>query len=129
MYPPWNADRHFTKQYYGWLEDISRYEGENRAIANHARIATIIDHLKGPMNQHLMLKVTNTTTLDEVHGWNSNYFNNIYIGVDEDNTVGGLHDQPKQPPNNPYNHWNTNRWKPWKSRGKRKGGKQKKCQC
>eukprot|EP00971_Amphidinium_carterae_P094156 1863565-Amphidinium_carterae.5 len=88
MSPQWNADKHFTnmKQYYRWLEDINRYESENEAIADHVKIATIINHLKGPINQHLMLRVTNTTTFDEVHGWISNYFNSIYIGVDEEQT-------------------------------------------
>eukprot|EP00971_Amphidinium_carterae_P170933 3387563-Amphidinium_carterae.1 len=65
MSPQWNADKHFTKQYYRWLEDINRYESENGAIADHVKIATIIHHLKGPINQHLMLRVTNTTTFDE----------------------------------------------------------------
>eukprot|EP00971_Amphidinium_carterae_P264248 5242207-Amphidinium_carterae.1 len=69
------------------------------------------------------------TTFDEVHGWISNYFNSIYVGVDEDNTVGGLHDQPQQPPNNPYNRWKNYPWEPWKCRGgKDKGGKDKKKQ-
>eukprot|EP00971_Amphidinium_carterae_P088500 1751095-Amphidinium_carterae.1 len=29
MSPQWNADKHFTKQYYWWLEDINRYESES----------------------------------------------------------------------------------------------------
>eukprot|EP00971_Amphidinium_carterae_P052728 1038138-Amphidinium_carterae.1 len=33
--PQWNAEKHFTKQYYRWLEDINRYESENGAIADH----------------------------------------------------------------------------------------------
>eukprot|EP00971_Amphidinium_carterae_P314517 6251724-Amphidinium_carterae.1 len=33
--PQWNAEKHFTKQYYKWLEDINRYESENGAIADH----------------------------------------------------------------------------------------------
>eukprot|EP00971_Amphidinium_carterae_P254639 5055132-Amphidinium_carterae.1 len=73
-----------------WLEDINRYESENRAIADHVKTTTILNHLKGPMNQHLTLKVTNTTTFDEAHGCMNNFFNSIYIGVEEDNTVGGI---------------------------------------
>eukprot|EP00971_Amphidinium_carterae_P011750 231384-Amphidinium_carterae.1 len=52
-------------EYEEWLEDINRYESENGAIADHVKIATIINHLKGPINQHLMLKVNNTTTFEE----------------------------------------------------------------
>eukprot|EP00971_Amphidinium_carterae_P240321 4771157-Amphidinium_carterae.1 len=65
MSPQWNAEKHFTKQYNRWLEDINRYESENGAIADHVKIATIINHLKEPINQHLMLKVDNTTTIPD----------------------------------------------------------------
>eukprot|EP00971_Amphidinium_carterae_P056764 1122204-Amphidinium_carterae.2 len=111
----------FTKQYYRWLEDINRYESENGDIADHVKIATVINDqsLEGAYLS-ILLKVTNTTTFDEVHGWISNY---IYIGVEDDNTVGGIDDQspPKRPPYKPW--WN-NRYN--KRQGKDKGkGKDK----
>eukprot|EP00971_Amphidinium_carterae_P335926 6472018-Amphidinium_carterae.3 len=65
-----------------------------------------------------MLRVTNTTTFDEVHGWISNCFNSIYIGIDEEQTIGGIDDNPKKPPYKPW--WN-NRW----SKGKGKRQKEK----
>eukprot|EP00971_Amphidinium_carterae_P127619 2528540-Amphidinium_carterae.1 len=119
----WNVDKYFNKQYYRWFEDIKPYESETGTIANHMKIATVIHHLKGTINQHLMLKGTkgtNTTTFDEVPGWISNYFNNIYIGVEEHNTIGGIKDQPKKPPDQP---WWRNRWS--KGNGKDKGKKKK----
>eukprot|EP00971_Amphidinium_carterae_P287234 5702007-Amphidinium_carterae.2 len=102
MSQQWNDDKNFTKQHYRLLKDINHYESENGAIAGYVKIATIIDHLKGPINQHLMLKVTKTTTFDEVHGWISNDFNSIYIGVEDDNTIEDLEDQAKKPPCKPW---------------------------
>eukprot|EP00971_Amphidinium_carterae_P148113 2935516-Amphidinium_carterae.1 len=64
---------------------MNRYESEN---ADHVKITTTINHLKGPINQNLMLKVTNTTTFNEVHGWISNYFNK-----DATSAVGGINEQ------------------------------------
>eukprot|EP00971_Amphidinium_carterae_P245850 4882918-Amphidinium_carterae.2 len=51
MSAKWKADKHIAKQYYSWLEDINRYKSENGAIADHVKIATIINHLRGPINQ------------------------------------------------------------------------------
>eukprot|EP00971_Amphidinium_carterae_P211867 4204375-Amphidinium_carterae.1 len=64
-----------------------------------------------------MLKVDNTTTFDDVHGWIGNYFNSIYIGVDEEQTVGGVTDNPKKQPYKPW--WD--RWSKGKGEGKGKG--------
>eukprot|EP00971_Amphidinium_carterae_P058520 1157583-Amphidinium_carterae.4 len=36
---------------YKWLENINRHESENGAVADHVKIATIINHLRGPINQ------------------------------------------------------------------------------
>eukprot|EP00971_Amphidinium_carterae_P156895 3110278-Amphidinium_carterae.2 len=83
--PSWDSTtRQFTRQYYKWLEDINRYESENGqgAITNHLQIATIINHLKGPIGQHLMLRVNNTTTFAKVHQWICNFFNSAYSGAD-----------------------------------------------
>eukprot|EP00971_Amphidinium_carterae_P312644 6214004-Amphidinium_carterae.3 len=43
MQPSWDSTtKHFTRQYYKWLEDINRYESENRqgSITDHVKIAT-----------------------------------------------------------------------------------------
>eukprot|EP00971_Amphidinium_carterae_P024464 482312-Amphidinium_carterae.4 len=78
------------------------HEAEYRAIADHVKIATVINHLKGPIKQHLMLKVTNTTQFDEVHCWISNYSNSIYIGGEaEDKAAGGIDDQLEKKPHDP----------------------------
>eukprot|EP00971_Amphidinium_carterae_P111372 2206115-Amphidinium_carterae.1 len=39
------------------------------------KIATIVNNLKGPMAQQLMLRINQQTTFDEGHQWISNYFN------------------------------------------------------
>eukprot|EP00971_Amphidinium_carterae_P095954 1898810-Amphidinium_carterae.2 len=88
-----------TKQYYKRLEDVNRYEAENGTIAEHVEIATIINHLKGPINQHLI----------------------IYIAIEsEDDTVGGIGEQPLRKPCN--SGW-PNRW--GKGRGCKGNGKEK----
>eukprot|EP00971_Amphidinium_carterae_P079461 1572320-Amphidinium_carterae.2 len=76
--PTWDTStKQFMKQYYKWLEDIGRYESENGAntITGPVKIATIVNNLKGPMGQQLMLRINQATTFDEVHQWISNYFN------------------------------------------------------
>eukprot|EP00971_Amphidinium_carterae_P255108 5064443-Amphidinium_carterae.1 len=56
-------------------------------------------HQYGPINHHLMLKVNNTRTFDEVHGWISNYFTGIYLGVDaEDYATGGKDENQMKKP-------------------------------
>eukprot|EP00971_Amphidinium_carterae_P122148 2418640-Amphidinium_carterae.2 len=60
MQPSWNSDtRQFKKQYYKWLEDISRYESENGqgTINDHVKIATVVNNLKGNIAQNLMMKI------------------------------------------------------------------------
>eukprot|EP00971_Amphidinium_carterae_P106438 2108344-Amphidinium_carterae.2 len=70
----------FTRQYYQWLVDINRYESENGqgTITDHVKTTTIINHFNGPIGQHLMLRVKDTTTFAEVHQWISNFFNSAY---------------------------------------------------
>eukprot|EP00971_Amphidinium_carterae_P190476 3780263-Amphidinium_carterae.1 len=64
-----STTKQFTRQCYKWLEHIHRYESENGqgAITDHVKIAKIINHLKGPIGQHLMLRVNSMTTLAKVH--------------------------------------------------------------
>eukprot|EP00971_Amphidinium_carterae_P313663 6234156-Amphidinium_carterae.1 len=67
----WDTNtKQFTKQYYKWLEDIGKYEAENGAnstntITEHVKTATIVNNLKGPMGQQLMLRINQQTTFDE----------------------------------------------------------------
>eukprot|EP00971_Amphidinium_carterae_P059714 1181397-Amphidinium_carterae.1 len=68
--PSWDSTtKQFTRQDYNyiWLEHVIRYESENGqgTITDHVKINTIITHLKGPIGQHLMLRVNNTTTFAE----------------------------------------------------------------
>eukprot|EP00971_Amphidinium_carterae_P142901 2831069-Amphidinium_carterae.1 len=99
--PTWDTNtKQFTKQYYKWLEDIGRYEAENgvNTITEHVRIATIVNNLKGPMGQQLMLRINEQMTFDEVHQWISNYFNNTYTGADDDKgAIGNISEQETEP--------------------------------
>eukprot|EP00971_Amphidinium_carterae_P243149 4828645-Amphidinium_carterae.1 len=67
------------------------------SITDHVNIATVINHLKGPITQHLMLKVSNTTTFAEMRQWINNFFNSTYDGTkDEHGTIGGVNDETDQ---------------------------------
>eukprot|EP00971_Amphidinium_carterae_P241342 4792126-Amphidinium_carterae.2 len=74
----------------GWktLTDTNqKLDKEPSDITDHVKIATIINHLKRPLGQHLLLRV-NTTTFGEVHQWTSNDFNRTYRGSeDEQGTI------------------------------------------
>eukprot|EP00971_Amphidinium_carterae_P036766 722891-Amphidinium_carterae.1 len=54
-------------------------ENGHNTITDHVKIAAIVNNLKGPMGQQLMLKINQQTTFDEVHQWISNYFNSTYM--------------------------------------------------
>eukprot|EP00971_Amphidinium_carterae_P194976 3868924-Amphidinium_carterae.1 len=87
------------EQYYEWLEDIGRYEAENghNTITDHVKIATIVNNLKGPMAQQLMLRINQQTTFDEVHQWISNYFNSTYTGTEDDKTaIGNINEETEK---------------------------------
>eukprot|EP00971_Amphidinium_carterae_P173917 3447446-Amphidinium_carterae.1 len=92
MQPNWDSTtKQLTRTYYKWLEDINRYASENGqgSIADHVSIATITNHLKRPIAQHLMQRVNNTTTCTEVRQLINNFFNNTYTGTDDDNAAIG----------------------------------------
>eukprot|EP00971_Amphidinium_carterae_P213472 4236453-Amphidinium_carterae.1 len=69
-----STSKQFTRQYYMWLEDINRYESKNgqRSITDHVKTATIINRLKRPIAQHLMLRVNHAeqTETDKYNGQN-----------------------------------------------------------
>eukprot|EP00971_Amphidinium_carterae_P330114 6462973-Amphidinium_carterae.4 len=76
MQPTWDSTtEQFTRQYYEWLEDINIYKSENGVNGQGSitqsqitsRLQPSINNLKGPIQQHLMLRINNTTTCTEVH--------------------------------------------------------------
>eukprot|EP00971_Amphidinium_carterae_P143487 2842876-Amphidinium_carterae.2 len=90
MQPSWNSD---TRQFYKWLEDINRYESENGqgTITDHVKIATVVNNLKGPIAQNLMMRINQATTFDEVHQWISNSFSSTHTGTDDERgAIGGV---------------------------------------
>eukprot|EP00971_Amphidinium_carterae_P338423 6475745-Amphidinium_carterae.1 len=125
--------KQFTRQCYRWLEDISRYESENGqgSITAHVKIATIINHLTGPIAQHLMLRMNNATTFTEVHQWISNFFNSTHTGTDDDNAAigavtketGNYKEQVMIAFNKWYKGKGKKQWHKGKGKGKDKGGK------
>eukprot|EP00971_Amphidinium_carterae_P349987 6491328-Amphidinium_carterae.3 len=64
---------------------------ELRNTTDHVKNATVVNNVKGPMAQNLMMRTNGATTFDEVHQWISNYFNSTYTGTeDEKGTIGGV---------------------------------------
>eukprot|EP00971_Amphidinium_carterae_P348926 6490746-Amphidinium_carterae.2 len=71
------------------------YGSENGqgTITNPVKIATSINNLKGPIQQHLMLRINSTTTFTAVHQWISTFFNSTYSDTNEEHrTIGALID-------------------------------------
>eukprot|EP00971_Amphidinium_carterae_P064612 1280263-Amphidinium_carterae.2 len=134
MQPSWDSTtKQFTKQYYKSLEGIRKYESENGqgSITDQVKIAAIINHLKGPIAQHLMLRVNNTTTFTEVHQWISNFSNSTYRVTEEENgTIGGVTDETEKYNEQAmiaFNKWykgkGRGQWNKSKETGKGKEGK------
>eukprot|EP00971_Amphidinium_carterae_P074559 1473660-Amphidinium_carterae.1 len=109
-----------------WLEDINRYESENGqgsnswSITDHVKIATIINHLRGPIAQHMMLKVNNTNTIQK-----------HLVGYSGNGTIGRVNNEDEE--HNEYymiafNKWMKGKgkkgdWNKGTGKGKDKGGK------
>eukprot|EP00971_Amphidinium_carterae_P292660 5809957-Amphidinium_carterae.1 len=53
------------------------------------KIATVVNNLQGNISENLIMRINQTTTLDDVHQWISNYFNSTYTGTEGDNRRRG----------------------------------------
>ena len=72
------AQQHF--QYRQWLESLSRYELEARqALDDNLKIATLVDGLRGNLQQHLLLSVKPTSTWQNVREIVENYYSSTFV--------------------------------------------------
>ena len=72
------SQQHF--QYRQWLESLSRYELEARQpLDDNLKIATLVNGLRGNLQQHLLLSVKPTSTWQNVREIVENYYSSTFV--------------------------------------------------
>ena len=72
------SQQHF--QYRQWLEALSRYELESRQpLDDNLKIATLVNGLRGNLQQHLLLSVRPTSTWQNVREIVENYYSSTFV--------------------------------------------------
>ena len=72
------AQQHF--QYRQWLESLSRYELEARQpLDDNLKIATLVNELRGNLQQHLLLSVKPTSTWQNMREIVENYYSSTFV--------------------------------------------------
>eukprot|EP00971_Amphidinium_carterae_P287199 5701165-Amphidinium_carterae.1 len=67
------------KQYTNWLQLIQEYEIQTgRSIDDEIKIATVINQVKGPLRNHLLLNIDDVTTFNDVKKKIVDYFQSAY---------------------------------------------------
>ena len=67
-------------QYRQWLEALSRYELEARQpLDDNLKIATLVNGLRGNLQQHLLLSVRPTSTWQNVREIVENYYSSTFV--------------------------------------------------
>ena len=112
------SQQHF--QYRQWLESLSRYELEARQpLDDNLKIATLVNGLRGNLQQHLLLSVKPTSTWQNVREIVENYYSSTFV---PNPTTGHIAYLAHGPPEEQLNYVKGRR----KGKGKGKGGKSKK---
>ena len=112
------SQQHF--QYRQWLESLSRYELESRnPLDDNLKIATLVNGLRGNLQQHLLLSVKPTSTWQNVREIVENYYSSTFV---PNPTTGHIAYLAHGSPEEQLNYVKGRR----KGKGKGKGGKGKK---
>ena len=112
------SQQHF--QYRQWLESLSRYELEARhPLDDNLKIATLVNGLRGNLQQHLLLSVKPTSTWQNVREIVENYYSSTFV---PNPTTGHIAYLAHGSPEEQLNYIKGRR----KGKGKGKGGKGKK---
>ena len=111
------AQQHF--QYRQWLESLSRYELEaRRPPDDNIKIATLVNGLRGNLQQHLLLSVQPTSTWQNVREIVENYYSSTFVPNPTTGHIAYLaHGSPEEQQVN---------YLKGRRKGKGKGGKGKK---
>ena len=114
------SQQHF--QYRQWLESLSRYELESRhPLDDNLKIATLVNGLRGNLQQHLLLSVKPTSTWQNVREIVENYYSSTFV---PNPTTGHIAYLAHGSPEEQLNYVKGRR--KGKGKGKGKGGKGKK---
>ena len=74
--PRW-TEQHQQHQFRVWMEDIAHYEGESSlVIDNHLKIATVMNHLRGSIREHLLISSKPLTPWEDIRLLIDNFFSN-----------------------------------------------------
>ena len=77
--PKW-SEQHQHHQFRTWMEDVSRYESESgMVIDDHLKIATVMNHLRGSIREHLLINSKPLTPWEDIRLLIDNFFSNSYI--------------------------------------------------
>ena len=112
------SQQHF--QYRQWLESLSRYELEaQQPLDDKLKIATLVNGLRGSLQQHLLLSAKPTSTWQNVREIVENYYSSTFV---PNPTTGHIAYLAHGSPEEQVNYVKGGR----KGKGKGKGGKGKK---
>ena len=77
--PKW-SEQHQHHQYRTWMEEVARYESESgMVIDDHLKIATVMNHLRGSIREHLLINSKPLTPWEDIRLLIDNFFSNSYI--------------------------------------------------
>ena len=112
------SQQHFQSRQ--WLESLSRYELEARQpLDDNLKIATLVNGLRGNLQQHLLLSVKPTSTWQNVREIVENYYSSTFV---PNPTTGHIAYLAHGSPEEQVNYVKGRR----KGKGRGKGGKGKK---
>ena len=112
------SQQHF--QYRQWLESLSRYELEARQpLDDNLKIGTLVNGLRGNLQQHLLVSVKPTSTWQNVREIVENYYSSTFV---PNPTTGHIAYLAHGSPEEQVNYVKGRR----KGKGKGKGGKARK---
>ena len=71
------TEQHQHHQFRTWMEDIARYESKSGTVVDdHLKIATVMNHLHGSMNEHLLINSKPLTPWEDIRLPVDNFFSN-----------------------------------------------------
>ena len=77
--PKW-SEQHQHHQFRTWMEEVARYESESgMVIDDHLKIATVMNHLRGSIREHLLINSKPLTPWEDIRLLIDNFFSNSYI--------------------------------------------------
>ena len=74
------SDQHQHHQFRTCMEEVARYESESGVVIDdHLKIATVMNHLRGSIREHLLINSKPLTPWEDIRLLIDNFFSNSYI--------------------------------------------------